>query len=209
MASDDPSPTAFDEFLDRLIRGEAVDPDAFLASHPDLPQADHDLLRRLCPGPDGGRRSPEPDETPGALRAPDSPPVERVGAFRLGKRIGVGGMGAVFLADDESLGRRVAVKLLGPDLFGTGERDERFQREIRAAARLRHPNIVTVHAAGEQDGIRYLVMEFVPGSSLQEVLADADGARHAPSGRRRAALGHRDRARAPRRRTRPASSTAT
>ena len=66
-------------------------------------------------------------------------------------------------ADDEALGREVAVKILGPDLVGSGERAERFLREVRAVARLRHPNIVSVHSAGEQDGLRYMVMELVAG----------------------------------------------
>src|SRR5687767_6566294 len=120
-------PTSFDELIDRALRGEAVDPDAFLSANPQLSEQERKQVRELCGGAD-----------PAATDSP--PPVEKVGPYRLRERIGAGSTGAVFLAEDETLGRQVAVKILGPDILGTGERADRFLREVRAAARLRHPN---------------------------------------------------------------------
>lgn len=93
------------------------------------------------------------------------------GEFRLERLLGQGGMGAVYLAEQLSLSRRVAVKLLpppspleGPDAL------ERFRREAKAAARLQHPNIVQVFFFGEDDGQPFIAMELVPGESLGERL---------------------------------------
>ena len=111
---------------------------------------------------------------------------ERVlgGRYRLLARIADGGMATVYLAIDERLGRRVAVKVLRADLA----RDEgfvgRFQREARLAAGLSHPNIVAVHDFHESSGVPgeelYLVMEYVEGETLRQVdldcFANAEGA---------------------------------
>lgn len=94
-----------------------------------------------------------------------------LGDFELEERIGSGGMGAVFAARQISLGRRVAVKLVRPELAWLPGARERFRREVDAVARLRHRSIVPVHAAGEEDGIPFLAMELVDGATLAEVLA--------------------------------------
>src|SRR5262245_17157207 len=158
---------SFDEFLDRLLAGEELDAGAFVAAHPELSEADRASIKKLC-------RPPGTDSDPIRLPAPASAgaPIRRLGPYRLGERIGAGAMGAVFLAEAETLGRQVAVKILGPDLLGTGERAARFVREVRAVARLQHPNVVTVHAAGEHEGLQYMAMELVPGSSLHELLLE-------------------------------------
>src|SRR5215204_5311085 len=91
--------------------------------------------------------------------------------FTLVRELGGGGMSRVFLADDASLGRRVVVKVLAPEL-AEGISSERFTREIRLAARLQHPNVVPVLAAGAgPDGLPYYVMPFIDGLSLRERLA--------------------------------------
>ena len=172
MPQDDTIPTPFDDVLDRLVRNELVDPDVFVTEHPELSAEERRLLYRLCGrGAIEAAASSIPSTTPST--SSKAPPVERIGSFRLGELIGAGGMGAVFRAYDETLGREIAVKILGPDLVGSGERAERFLREVRAVARLRHPNIVGVYSAGEQDGLRYMAMELVEGSSLQDVIAAA------------------------------------
>jgi serine/threonine protein kinase/Flp pilus assembly protein TadD len=157
---------AFDDILDALLRGVALDVRAFLAAHPDLAAWERDQILHLS----GLSRDLDDTAAPGGSEAP---PATRFGPYRLGRRIGAGGMGAVFIAEDESLRRTVAVKLMGPDLAGDGERAERFLREMRAVARLNHPHIVTVYATGEQDGVRYMAMEHLSGSSLGELLARA------------------------------------
>jgi tetratricopeptide (TPR) repeat protein len=155
-------PSSFDDLIDRALRGEKIDPDAFLRANPELTELERRQVRELC---GAGAAPAAADDVP--------PPIDKVGPYRLAERLGVGSTGAVFLAEDETLGRRVAVKILGPDVLGTGERADRFLREVRAAARLRHPNIVTVHAAGEQDGVRYMAMELLPGAGLDVVIARA------------------------------------
>lgn len=90
-------------------------------------------------------------------------------AYELKRELGGGGMSRVFLAHDRSLGRDVAVKLLLPEL-AAGISIERFRREIALAARLQHPNIVTVLTAGEVDGLPYFTMPFVRGESLRALL---------------------------------------
>ncbi len=82
--------------------------------------------------------------------------------------LGQGGMGTVFLARDVTLDRDVAIKVVTPDMGTSPELRQRFALEARTVARLRHPNIVAVYAAGEADGLLYFVMEYVPGESLRE-----------------------------------------
>ena len=92
------------------------------------------------------------------------------GRFRIERRLGRGGMAAVYLAHDEELGREVAVKVL-QNLAGDGETRERFVNEARLAAGLAHPNVVSVFDTGEHDGAPYIVMEYVEGASLAELIA--------------------------------------
>jgi serine/threonine protein kinase len=89
--------------------------------------------------------------------------------YELKAELGGGGMSRVFLAHDRSLGRDIVVKLLPPDL-AAGISVTRFRREIALAARLQHPNIVTVLTAGEADGLPYFTMPFVRGESLRSLL---------------------------------------
>jgi tetratricopeptide (TPR) repeat protein len=173
METADPALSAFDELLDSRFRGKRVDPDAFLAAHPEISDAERELVRRLCRSPAAGEPSPPPKPPAVVGAAITGPPIAKIGGYTLGRRLGAGGMAAVFLAEDESLGRPAAVKILGPDLLGTGERAERFLREARTIARLRHPNIVEVYSAGEQGGFRYIAMELVTGSNIHELISEA------------------------------------
>jgi eukaryotic-like serine/threonine-protein kinase len=90
------------------------------------------------------------------------------GRYELAEELGAGGMGRVVVAHDHVLGRDVAIKLLTPSADPTAR--ERFIREARSAARLHHPNVVSVFDTGEEDGQPYLVMELVRGRSLADVL---------------------------------------
>ena len=94
-----------------------------------------------------------------------------VGRYHLEARLGHGGMAEVRAATDETLGRRVAVKLLRPDLAQEPSARARFEAEARAAARLSHPNIVTVYDTGEDDGQPFLVMERLPGRTFADEIA--------------------------------------
>ena len=92
------------------------------------------------------------------------------GRYRVDRLLGRGGMALVYLAHDEALDRPVAVKLLSDTLAADEEYRARFLREARVAARLAHRNIVRIYDAGEQDGRPYIVMECVPGGTLDQVL---------------------------------------
>jgi serine/threonine protein kinase/formylglycine-generating enzyme required for sulfatase activity len=95
---------------------------------------------------------------------------ERLGDFRLIERIGAGGMGVVYLAEQEPLGRRVALKLIRPEyLYFPGARG-RFEREIQAVLQLQHPGILPIYTVGETGGIPYFAMEWVDGVTLEQVL---------------------------------------
>jgi serine/threonine protein kinase/tetratricopeptide (TPR) repeat protein len=90
-----------------------------------------------------------------------------LGRYRILEPLGEGGMGRVFLAEDPSLGRRVAIKVLPPEFATDAERRERLVSEARAASALNHPNIVTMHDLGEHDGSLYVAMEYVDGPTLR------------------------------------------
>jgi Tol biopolymer transport system component len=100
----------------------------------------------------------------------DLRPGLRIGVYTLLRQLGSGGAGEVWRAKDERLGRDVAVKFLLPHLSTDAERLKRFAEEARAAGGLNHPNIVTVHDVGEQDGMPYLVSECLEGRNLRERL---------------------------------------
>jgi hypothetical protein len=92
------------------------------------------------------------------------------GRYRVERTVGQGGMAAVYLAHDEELDRPVAVKILAAHLGDDPTLRERFLREARMAARLSHPNIVQVFDAGEHDGSPFIVMEFVEGETLKDLI---------------------------------------
>ncbi len=118
-----------------------------------------------------GRRDTLP---PGPVGAGGPRPGGAVGKYRVVGELGRGGMGVVYEAEDPVLERRVALKVLGPQLAASPEAARRFLREARAAARLSHANVVAVHDVDEHDGLPFLVMELVPGGSAQARL-DAGG----------------------------------
>jgi serine/threonine protein kinase/tetratricopeptide (TPR) repeat protein len=157
--------------LDALSESGAVGMERVLAAHPERAAELRAHLARLgelgiVPEAGDGRGSKAP-------RGPEFP--ERLGEFRLLARLGSGGMGVVYLAEQERLGRRVALKLVRREhLFLPGAR-ERFEREVAAIAKLQHPGIVPVHAAGEDDGVPWLAMDYVAGVSLDALLEHLQG----------------------------------
>ncbi len=97
-----------------------------------------------------------------------------VGSYEIIERLGAGGMGEVYLAEDERLNRPVALKIL-PAFFATNDmRLRRFQREARAVSALNHPNILTIHEVGEEEEIHFIATEFIDGQTLRELVAAHD-----------------------------------
>ena len=164
---DDPSGPTLRELVARLL--ERIDDEgsaaieAFCAEHPgqaDALRGRLAQLRGLGLVPDGGGNAAVP---------------EQLGEFRLRRRLGGGGMGVVYEAEQQPLGRLVALKLIRPDqLYFPGAR-ERFARELQAVARLSHPGIVPVYAGGERAGLPFCAMELVEGASLEEILVTLRG----------------------------------
>ena len=117
---------------------------------------------------------------------------DRLGHYRLLRRLGGGGMGVVYEALDEKLGRRVALKLIRSDHMIFADARRRFEREVRAAGRLDHPNLCPIYEAGEIDGVPYLAMRYVEGRSLADWIQrglEAGAAQSSSSGGARSRLG--------------------
>ncbi|MEM7230618.1 MAG: protein kinase [Planctomycetota bacterium] len=149
-----------EEYLRRASARETVDLDQFLEGAPErirIAVRDEISILREIDGLVGDEERAAP---------------KRLGEFELRREIGRGGMGIVYEAEQEALGRRVALKVL-PLVGALDSRQlERFRNEARAAARLHHANIVPVYAVGNERGTYYYAMQFIEGRDLQELLRD-------------------------------------
>ena len=101
---------------------------------------------------------------------------QTIGHYKIVSKIGAGGMGEVYLAEDTNLNRRVALKFLPESLRNDDEARERLLREAQAASRLNHANVLTIHAVERIDDHVFIAMEYVEGESLKQLVgADAVG----------------------------------
>ncbi len=96
------------------------------------------------------------------------PPKTTLAHYLIVRKIGAGGMGEVYLAQDTNLDRQVALKLLPPDVASNRERMRRFIQEAKAASALNHPNIITIHEIGEADSRNFIATEFIDGETLRQ-----------------------------------------
>ena len=93
-------------------------------------------------------------------------PPQTIGRYVVDAKLGEGGMGIVLKARDPQLDRIVAIKVLPPDQVVDADRKRRFLQEAKAASALNHPNIVTIHDVGVEGDTHFIVMEYIPGSTL-------------------------------------------
>jgi WD40 repeat protein/serine/threonine protein kinase len=155
-----------DEFAARQRRGERPGLQEYCDRHPDLAED----IRALFPAMLELERVKADAGSELAVAEAEPPPVTLLGDFRLLREVGRGGMGVVYEAEQISLGRRVALKILPEAVFRDPVKKRRFEREAKSAAKMHHTNIVPVHGFGEHEGTPYLVMQFIAGLGLDAVI---------------------------------------
>jgi eukaryotic-like serine/threonine-protein kinase len=160
-----------EEFVERYRRGERPPLSEYTQRYPEHAEQIQDLfpalvmMERIAPASESDALPPErfPHQRPGEHPA-------QIGDYRILREIGRGGMGIVYEAEQLSLGRHVALKLLPQPMLPSPRQRQRFEREARSAARLHHTNIVPVFGIGEEGGLHYYVMQYIQGLGLDEVL---------------------------------------
>jgi serine/threonine protein kinase len=165
-----------EEYRALLEAGQRTDREAFLARHPELGLgladclAGLELIHAVAPAL-SGTRAALPDSYPAdALHEP-------LGDFHILREVGRGGMGVVYEAEQRSLGRRVALKVLPFAATMDPRHLQRFKNEAQAAAQLHHTNIVPVHFIGCERGVHFYAMQFIEGYTLADLIADLRGQR--------------------------------
>ena len=165
-----------EEFMDRLRRGDRPSISEYIGNNATLA----DEIRDVFPALAMLERLGSPPGDSGQLRA-STPTLDQLGEYRILREVGRGGMGVVFEAVQEPLGRHVALKVLSFHLASDPMFVERFQREARVAACLHHTNIVPVFDVGQHDGNHFYTMQFIQGQALDQVIAEIIGMRKDPT----------------------------
>jgi serine/threonine protein kinase len=165
-----------DEFLARCKRGEKPTIKEYCERHPDLADEIRDVFQALLMVED---LKPGTSDVSGSSADSvhiDGKRLEQVGDYRIRCEIGRGGMGVVYEAEQQALGRRVALKVLPRASAGDGSAQLRFQREAKAAARLHHTNIVPVFDVGQDGEHLYYAMQLIHGQGLDLVIRRPEAA---------------------------------
>ena len=163
----DPFEVIAESFLARYRDGERPSIEELAARHPDLAGP----IRKLLPALVRVERDLSVDEGVAVPLLPAMPDAEqRIGDYRILRELGRGGMGLVYEAEQVSLGRRVALKVLPAHIAGDRVALERFRREAKAAARLHHTNIVPVFEVGHDADLAFYAMQFIQGQGLDQVI---------------------------------------
>ena len=161
-----------DEFLARCKRGEKPTIREYCDRHPDLAEEIRDVFEAVLMVEDLKPGSDDVSGSFGESVKVDGKRLAQVGDYRILCEIGRGGMGVVYEAEQQALGRRVALKVLPRTIAGDGSSQVRFQREARAAARMHHTNIVPVFDVGQDGEHLYYAMQLIHGQGLDLVIAD-------------------------------------
>jgi len=158
-----------EEFVERCRRGERPSLQEYAERLPEMAEEIREMFPALV----------EVEQAHGAARAeivPPPPPVaphhRQIGDYRILSEVGRGGMGVVYEAEQVSLGRRVALKVLAGHLVDDHKTLERFRREAKAAARLHHTNIVPVFEVGRDRDVSFYAMQLIQGQGLEQVIAE-------------------------------------
>ena len=173
----DPVEALATEFVERMRRGEQPTVEEYAAQHPTLADAIRGLFPTIA---QMERLKARSAPSPGAASL-GGPRPETLGDFRILQEVGRGGMGIVYEAEQQSLGRPVAVKVLPRSSLQTPRLLQRFHREAQTAAGLHHTNIVPVFGVGEEGDYHYIVMQLIAGVGLDEVLLRLGESRHSKS----------------------------
>jgi WD40 repeat protein/serine/threonine protein kinase len=172
LSSADPFGQIADEFVEAFRQGMRPSVEEFARRYPEHAAEIRDMLPALVLMEKA--KSADDSDEGGKAAAPATPAagasLRQVGDYQILREVGRGGMGVVYEAQQLSLGRHVAIKVLPSHALLDTRQLARFQREARSAARLHHTNIVPVFGVGEQDGLHYYVMQFIQGLGLDVVL---------------------------------------
>src|SRR5215468_3297753 len=161
-----------EEFLARCKRGERPTIKEYCDRHPELADEIRDVFEALLMVEDLKPGSDDASGSFGKSAGIDGKRLEQVGDYRILCEIGRGGMGVVYEAEQQALGRRVALKVLPRTSAGDGSAQIRFLREAKAAARMHHTNIVPVFDVGQDGEHLYYAMQLIHGQGLDLVIDD-------------------------------------
>jgi eukaryotic-like serine/threonine-protein kinase len=182
--SRDPVELLAEEFLARHRRGERPALAEYTARYPALADRIRDVFPMLVVMEEADSGAASPGDAPGTGPAGasdrDGARPDRIAGYRILREVGRGGMGVVYEAEQLSLGRHVALKVLPEPIARDARGLERFRREARAAARLHHTNIVPVHEVGQDGGVVFYAMQFIRGQPLDAVLGELEALRRGP-----------------------------
>lgn len=157
-----------DSFMAGYRAGQRPSIDAYVEQYPELADQLRDLINALVLLE---RNAPHRSRLAALFKlATESPIPREIGEFTIVREIGRGGMGVVYEAVQQSLGRHVALKVLSSGSLLNPTHLERFRLEARSAGRLHHSHIVPVFGVGEHEGLHYYAMQFIPGQSLDQVI---------------------------------------
>ena len=159
-----------EEFIERYRQGERPPLAEYAEQHPALADEIRDVFPAMAMMENIALDQESLAGDSQSSAEPPHPAISQLGDYRIIREAGRGGMGIVYEAEQVSLGRHVALKLLPQQILLDARQRRRFEREARAAAKLHHTNIVPVFGVGEQDGMHYYVMQFIQGLGLDEVL---------------------------------------